>query len=396
MNRVLRTAILLILPGTVFVFLPTGCETGESVIPDPVPGAAGLSCWDLNENGIGDFDEDKNDDGNFDAFDCQGVQGEQGPQGNTGSPGQSAAIVVSSIAELVAALADLPPQGGHIIVRAGMYVVVSTIVINRDNVIVEGQGTATFFRLADGANCPVFVIGEPTPFQPALTRRNIVLRNMRVSGNRTNQSSELCGVPGREFLRNNCVTVRQVEDCTVENVVLEGARSGGVVLEQVCVNVLLRRIITSDNHFDGIAWDGLISNCTISECTTRDNLEAGISFDIGPESNLIVNSIIVENGTVGIFMRDSRRNLFANCLIAKNGEDGVFIADGDAAGAAATENIFEANFYVDNVRNGIWQAGANSITNIVDGGFFCGNGANTIEESFPTAPLIASDITECP
>jgi len=41
-------------------------------------GAAGLSCWDLNGNGVGDPDEDVNEDGNFDARDCQGAPGEPG------------------------------------------------------------------------------------------------------------------------------------------------------------------------------------------------------------------------------------------------------------------------------------------------------------------------------
>ena len=35
-------------------------------------GADGLSCWDLNENGVADFpDEDTNDDGVIDVNDCQ-------------------------------------------------------------------------------------------------------------------------------------------------------------------------------------------------------------------------------------------------------------------------------------------------------------------------------------
>ncbi|MBU0639639.1 MAG: hypothetical protein KKB50_12295 [Planctomycetes bacterium] len=41
-------------------------------------GANGLSCWDLNGNGVGDPAEDLNDDGNFDALDCQGADGADG------------------------------------------------------------------------------------------------------------------------------------------------------------------------------------------------------------------------------------------------------------------------------------------------------------------------------
>lgn len=39
------------------------------------PGAAGLSCWDLNGDGVQDEDEDRNEDGFWDASDCQGSSG---------------------------------------------------------------------------------------------------------------------------------------------------------------------------------------------------------------------------------------------------------------------------------------------------------------------------------
>ncbi|MCK0161071.1 hypothetical protein [Allomuricauda sp. F6463D] len=41
-------------------------------------GTDGISCWDLNGNGTGDANEDINEDGNYDAMDCQGEQGVTG------------------------------------------------------------------------------------------------------------------------------------------------------------------------------------------------------------------------------------------------------------------------------------------------------------------------------
>lgn len=45
---------------------------------DGADGTDGISCWDLNGNGEGDAEEDINDDGNFDALDCQGADGVNG------------------------------------------------------------------------------------------------------------------------------------------------------------------------------------------------------------------------------------------------------------------------------------------------------------------------------
>ena len=48
------------------------------------PGAAGLNCWDLNGNGVGDAGEDTNGDSFYNALDCKGAQG---LTGNTGVAG---------------------------------------------------------------------------------------------------------------------------------------------------------------------------------------------------------------------------------------------------------------------------------------------------------------------
>jgi len=59
----------------------------------------GINCWDLNGNSQADDEEDRNNDGRIDVFDCQGpqgmvgeqgpqgVKGDSGPQGNSGPPG---------------------------------------------------------------------------------------------------------------------------------------------------------------------------------------------------------------------------------------------------------------------------------------------------------------------
>ncbi|RDY59970.1 hypothetical protein DX873_11530 [Flagellimonas nanhaiensis] len=55
-------------------------KNGDSGAPGTpgTNGDDGLACWDLNGNGVGDVPEDVNDDGNFDALDCQGTEGLDG------------------------------------------------------------------------------------------------------------------------------------------------------------------------------------------------------------------------------------------------------------------------------------------------------------------------------
>jgi len=61
---------------------PTG-PTGQGTPGNP--GADGLACWDTNKDGIQDPGEDINQDGNFDALDCQGAPGDNGQNGQDGS-----------------------------------------------------------------------------------------------------------------------------------------------------------------------------------------------------------------------------------------------------------------------------------------------------------------------
>jgi hypothetical protein len=55
------------------------------------PGAPGENCWDANGNGIQDPDEDVNGDGAWNTLDCQGPAGEDGQSGQSirGEPGES-------------------------------------------------------------------------------------------------------------------------------------------------------------------------------------------------------------------------------------------------------------------------------------------------------------------
>jgi hypothetical protein len=67
---------------------PTGPRgfAGEAGPVGP-PGTAGLSCWDLNGNGLKDGSEDSNRDAEFDTRDCAGPAGPAGPPGPQGEVG---------------------------------------------------------------------------------------------------------------------------------------------------------------------------------------------------------------------------------------------------------------------------------------------------------------------
>jgi hypothetical protein len=64
-------------------------EAGSSGLPGTPgqPGKDGIRCWDLNENGLPDHDEDVNGDGVWNVLDCVGPAGTAGADGAMGARG---------------------------------------------------------------------------------------------------------------------------------------------------------------------------------------------------------------------------------------------------------------------------------------------------------------------
>ena len=76
--------------GTLRIVTNPTCRNKEYLLTWNVmglPGSPGLACWDLNGDGAADPEEDLNQDGLWDAADCQGPQGEVGPAGPQGETG---------------------------------------------------------------------------------------------------------------------------------------------------------------------------------------------------------------------------------------------------------------------------------------------------------------------
>ncbi len=284
----------------------------------------------------------------------------------------------------------LPAIGGEVIIPAGKYTCSTPIILDRDNIIVRGEGAATLLRVADGANIPVFVMGQAT-HPPKITRRYIQVKNLHIDGNRRNQTSECMGGPCSEQfpLRNNGITIRRCEDCVVDNVTVYGAISGGLVTELKCDRLMVRDYTSHDNEFDGIAFYET-ENSTFSGINLYNNKGAGISADIRFNNNKFSDVTITNSQTVGIFMRDSSNNSFTNVHIRNSKEHGIFLAQVDkeihtpAAGntfnslvisdsggygilisdASCINNLFVASQYIDNKKGCYGEAASNLIEGV--------------------------------
>ncbi|HWA26218.1 MAG TPA: right-handed parallel beta-helix repeat-containing protein [Lacunisphaera sp.] len=242
-----------------------------------------------------------------------------------------------------AALEGLPTNGGIVELGAGTFTLSRPILLNRDGVGLRGRGADTRLVLAAKANCPVVVVGRVGTPPDRLVRR-VTVRGLVIDGNRAAQEYECWGGPcdGRSdaALRNNGITIRGAEDIVIEDVATCRARSGGIVLEKHSRRIRLNRVEAFENEFDGVAaYETEESEFTALRL--HHNRSAGFSFDWRFDGNRVADCEASDNGSQGIFMRDSNRNVFERVVLRNNGEQGLFIAETRTLpGTACRENRF--------------------------------------------------------
>jgi Right handed beta helix region len=230
-------------------------------------------------------------------------------------------------AEIQTALDALPASGGEVVLPPGKIVVQQPIVLRRDHLFLRGCGPTTILALADGANCPVIIMGEPVN-QPQKTVRYLRVSDLSIDGNRIHQQREVWRSWGEgSQIRNNGITVQGVSDSTVEQVSSAHCRSGGLVTTLGVRRLTVHGLEAFDNQFDGLACYHT-TDSLFTELFLHDNPCAGISLDLAFNHNVIRHAVLAAND-LGIFMRSSRGNQFQDVSIFNSHHYGVFMAHAD-------------------------------------------------------------------
>ncbi len=244
---------------------------------------------------------------------------------------------------------DLPSIGGEVLIPEGTYECRAPIILDQSHTHLRGQGKV-LLRLAKNINAPVIIMGDAnTPPRPL---QNIQVSDLSIDGNRWYQKMECWGGPcdsgGTSFIRNNGITVRGLTKGRIKNIFITSARSGGVVTERGCYDLIVENLTAVDNEFDGFAGYETVGAQLIN-LDLSNNRAAGISLDIRFHGNYFQNLKLENNNDVGIFMRDSNSNIFENVRISGSGNHGLFIAQIDDKATCPADNEF-SNLTVESSR----------------------------------------------
>ncbi|MEI6194352.1 MAG: right-handed parallel beta-helix repeat-containing protein [Verrucomicrobiota bacterium] len=288
------------------------------------------------------------------------------------------------------ALDALPDFGGEVVLPPGEIVIRQPVVLRRDFQILRGSGPATVLWLADDANCPVIILGEPVN-SPKQTVKNLRVGDFAINGNRAHQERELWKLAGEgSEIRNNGITVQGVTDSVIENVTSARCRSGGLVTTRDVRRLTVRGLDAFDNEFDGLACYQT-EDCLFRDLYLHDNPGAGISLDLAFNHNVISNAVLNAND-LGVFMRASRNNQFCNVSIRNSHQHGVFMAHaetqtahgwGPAPKTECTKNSF-TNLSAVNCGGAAFRVNNNSCTNnVIVRATFNGNRKGGLSQAQP-------------
>lgn len=230
---------------------------------------------------------------------------------------------VDDQAEINQAIAELPASGGKVLLTEGTFSINGVagtyggVLINRNNIVLEGSGTATLLKLTDGNT-------DKNVIRIANKAENVIIRDLRIDGNRYKQShSQPSGQPFEANGIRAGATGAPAANIVVENVRVESCR-------QLCIMLFVKGGSVRNNwvgHAHSDTVEMLVGPGEIAHNyfeINGNNAGVVISTDAADNIGIVGNVIrVTNNGNVGVAIRTWAgfygNNVQSNTIIAEPG-----------------------------------------------------------------------------
>lgn len=313
----------------------------------------------------------------------------------------------ATVGELRACVEALRATGGTIAIAPGRYVLAQHVHIPYSGIQLEGAGAhATRFELADQACQAAFVIGTlalDASQVPAL--QHAAIRKLAIDGNKAgNPCCERYTQPELAHLYVNGISVFNAQHVELADVVIEDARSGGIVTDRGVRDLTIVRATIRGSAWDAVALYQTRASRVLAS-RFEHNAAAGISLDWYADANFFANNRLVANGrgetsldvarcpaidraraSPGVFVAGCSDNVFVHNTIAENGSNGVQLDFGSDERTGSTRNYFGANIVRDNAEFGVWVIGNATRDNLALATFNRGNRLGPLLLTGTTSP----------
>lgn len=305
----------------------------------------------------------------------------------------NAVVKAGNTADLISKVAG----GGLVFVPAGTYVVSATLSIPSGTTLI-GEGERTVIKLANGSTTvnPIIAVGSVG----GAVVPDVAIRNIKVDGNKANQSTLCIGIDVVTGLRV------QVTGCHVDGVngynfhasvgasevIFDGNLSTNSFKEgfetQGGSRITFSNNIVESAGYNGIlVWANSAGGYTCTDVVISGNIVRGygtataahgIRVDDGAQNVTVVGNVVgagVTAGGCGIIIGSDAAPAVQNVTVVGNTVNGA-LSDGIRVGAYASEVTVGDNIVIGSGTNGIEVTGANATGVLVRGNQVVGS-ANT-------------------
>jgi len=256
---------------------------------------------------------------------------------------------VSDQEEINNAKDALPTTGGRIILLEGTYIIDGRINLDKNNIVLEGQGPGTVIKLKDGYDTGIDMIR-------VYNKSNIRIANLKIDGNRDNVTKYY---EHRGVMLDYYANKVKVEGLTIVNCNGPGIR----VNNRSYYNIIIGNFISGCGAPDVAGYAGGITIMQSNRNIVADNVciankEGGIYIGGGTvtaDRNLVIGNVVQENeGLAGIHLEGAQSyNIVAFNQCLRNKLDGIMLYDGVSHCSIIGNVCIENGQAADNVYSGI-------------------------------------------
>jgi parallel beta-helix repeat protein len=215
-------------------------------------------------------------------------------------------------------LTMIPPSGGKVVLMEGTYVVSNSIRLS-NNVTLEGMGRGTIIRAKDDISDNSVVIHLITNIDQSNGNEGIIIRDLTVDGNKSNQREGTGGARGIFFSRVSHALIQSVlvKDTNYHAIYLHYSRHNSVVGNTIIDSKAGIGMgssdfnLIADNKLLNVQEDGIVINsCQYNEFSGNEIAECGKHGVIiaAGSNHAILNNRIMGSGTTGIYLSNTSYN----------------------------------------------------------------------------------------
>ena len=249
--------------------------------------------------------------------------------------------------EINAAIQALPTGGGEVVILDGTYNITATIAINKNNVMLSGNGNSTILKRMWNSNNLEGIVTVTA------TNGGCCVASLQIDGNRgsytssNNRGIHISGSSNNKVTDNTCNNNAShgIALMTSSNNTVTGntCNSNGYGINiNSTNNTVTGNTCNNNNNNNGINLSRG-SNNTVASNTCNSNNKCGISFGRGSNNTITGNACNNNNNNNGIELSRANDNNTITGNTCNNNDKGIYVGTGNSSNNTITGNTCSNN-----------------------------------------------------